>query len=129
MTSTVLIEDEFGQVYTFHESRFNLHFPIRKIGIPGNSTLTFSNGPIGSTSLTDKIENESGDILSLTYEELLDRIRLSNIRSIEVETHDTPKKWFETALLIDPDYMGWKDWLVIVGIILILICIFVISIR
>jgi hypothetical protein len=128
MSSTVILEDEFGQIYTYHESKFNLNFPMRKIGLPGSSTITFSNGLIGENGLTDQIINEDPDILDLTYSEVIDRIKLSNIKSIEVNFQDTPKKWFQKVLVTDPSYMTWVDWLVIIGILLALICIFVISI-
>jgi hypothetical protein len=127
MSSTVLIEDEFGQIYTHHESKINLKFPMSKIGIPGNSTIIFSNKLIGEKGLTDEIVNEESDILELTYSEIIDRIKLSNIGSIEIKLHDTPNKWLQKVLITDTSHMTWVDWLVTVGILLVLICIFVIS--
>jgi hypothetical protein len=67
MSFTVILEDEFGHIYTFRETKFNLDFPIQKIGIPGKSITTFSNDLVGSSALTDTIENNDSNILILTY--------------------------------------------------------------
>lgn len=125
--SSVILEDEFRQIYTYHESKFNIDFPITKIGIPSNSTLVFSNRPIGVKGMKDSIKNEESEILSLTYSELIDRLKISNVKSVEVVRHSTTKRWFEKIVIVDPDYMTWKDWCVLIGIVVVLFFILYIS--
>lgn len=127
MSRTVLIEDEFGEVYTYLEPKFNLKFPMKKIGIPADSTIVFSNTKIGEPGLTDQIVNNESEILSLTLEEILDRIRLSSIESIEVKYYDVPHRWVRPHVIPDIKNNTYIDYLVIFGIVIILLSIFVIS--
>lgn len=124
MSRTIVIEDEFGQVYSYNQSKFNLDFPMSKIGIPSNSTIYFSNVPIGDKGLTDKIVNDDPEILILSLQEILDRIRLSNIKSIELQQENTNK-----MINLNTSRISFTGSFLILLLIIFLVSVYMISIS
>jgi hypothetical protein len=126
-TMSLIIEDEFGQIYIFPELRTNIDFPIRRIELPPNSKIILSNVRIGQNGLTDEIRNHSSDILSLTHSEIIDRIRLSSIRSFELKLNVKPQSITED--MFDEDDFDYERMYVIIGIVTITCIVYGVFLR
>jgi len=127
MSDAVIIKDEFGQEYRYVESRFNVDIPLRHISIPPESIIIFHNVRIGEKGLSDQIPNDDTSRLELSHAELIERIKLSNVSSIEIELDRTIKRSAKKFVTTDTSHMTYTNWLVILGIVAVLIVIYFLS--